>query len=176
MASRRRSAAYETALRIAKSPRLAPIELAEAIWKAEKQEPGSLKKLVNDTGISLRKGYYLLEIWDKFAHLGVKSSLLADVGWTKLAIVAKHLKPGVELEYLELAHGATAKELPAILEGGSRVLPKARTVQLRLTPTQYRAFQSVLLRAGAKPAKHGRGLINQERAIMRIVHKLQAAG
>jgi hypothetical protein len=174
MASTRRSAAFETALRIAKAPKLAPIELAEAIWKAEKQEPGSLREIATKTGTSLRKVYYLHDIWARFAHSGTNRSVLAQVGWTKLAIVARHLTiPGNETRFLEVALRATAKELPAILKGGSRVVPKARTVQLRFTTTQYKV---VLLRAGAKPAKHGRGLINQELAIMRIVHKLQAAG
>jgi hypothetical protein len=176
MASKKRSAAFEKALRIASAPKIAPIELAEAIWKAETQEPGNLKEIVRETGMGLRKAYYLFEIWEEFADLDVKTQLFVEVGWTKLAIVAKHLKPGMRREFLDLARQHTAKELPAILEGGSRELPKARTVQMRLTPTQYKIFESALRKFGAKPAKHGRGLVHQEKAVMRIINKLQASG
>jgi hypothetical protein len=176
MALKRASASFEKALRTAKAPKLAQIELAEALWKAERQKPGSLKDIATETGMSLRKAYYLFELWDKFADLKVNRDLLVDVGWTKLAIVAKHLQPGMELAFLDLAQRNTAKELPAILLGGSQDLDKARSVQLRLTPTQYKTFEAVLRKFGAKSAKNGHGLVNKEKAIMRIVNKMQAAG
>jgi hypothetical protein len=86
----------------------------------------------------------------------------------KLAVIAENSEPEEVEEALALAETATAKELPALLKGAPRKA-KARTVQLRLTPTQYEQFEAVLLANGARRPKKGRGLSGKERALMKAL-------
>jgi hypothetical protein len=169
----RLSAAYRKAEELATRKNAAPVELAEALWEAEQREPGGLRSLSESTGLGLRRAYYLLGIWDRFAHLHMPKWLLVDVGWTKLALVAKHSPPGMERSWLDLAQRNTVKELEtAFLHGGQRDGPKAHSILLRLTPSQYKVFSAVLPKYGAKPPKKGKGLVNKELALTRALREL----
>ena len=161
------------AKRLAGQPSTASIDLAEAIWKAERAQPGSLRQLVADTGLGLRKAYYLLKIWDRFASLDLPRERLAEVGWTKLTLIATLAPPGTEVSWLELAaRGSTAKELEAKLKGAGWGKAKAHSVLLRLSPSQYRTFARILQKFGAQPAKKGRGLVDKERALMKALGEI----
>jgi hypothetical protein len=48
---------------LAARPNTTSIELAEALWKAEHERPGSVRQLVAEAGLGIRKAYYLLKIW-----------------------------------------------------------------------------------------------------------------
>ncbi len=159
------------AKRLAAQPRVAPVDLAEALWKAEKARPGSVRKIVDETGLGLRKAYYLLKMWERFAQLDLSRALLAEVGWTKLTLIATFAPLGTEATWLELARagGSTAKELENKLKGAGWGEQKAHSVLLRLTPTQYKTFSRVLQKFGAKPARKGKGLIDKERALIKAL-------
>lgn len=174
MRSRSRlSAAYRKAEELATRANAAPIELAEAIWVAEQQEPGSLKRIVDNTGLGLRKAYYLLGIWERFANQNISREVLVDVGWTKLSIIAKHPNEGIDEGWVDHGQRYTAKELEAfLLQGGPQDKPKAHSILLRLTPSQYKVFAAVLPKYGAKPPKRGKGLVNKEQALTRALRDL----
>lgn len=165
--------AIRRAKRLAGQPSTTSIELAEALWKAEKAQPGSLRQLVAENGLGIRKAYYLLKIWERFAALDVPRERLAEVGWSKLTLIASYAPPGTESHWLELAAGGdTAKELEAKLKGAGWGKAKAHSVLLRLSPTQYRTFARVLQKFGAQPAKKGRGLVGKERALMKALGEI----
>ena len=167
--------ALNRARRLAGRPSTASLELAEAIWKAEQARPGSLRRLVAETGLGLRKAYYLRKIWERFAHLDVSRERLAEVGWTKLTLIATYAPSGAEARWLDLATtGATAKELESRLKGAGWGKPKAHSVLLRLSPSQYRTLAGMLQKFGARPARKGRGLVDKERALMRALERLES--
>jgi hypothetical protein len=158
-------AAAELALR----PHVADLELADALWRAEQAAPGSLMRVVELSGLGRRKAYYLVAIWRRFATLPVERALLAKVGWTKLAIIARQVPAGEELSALDMARTTTTRDLPRVLRGGRRDRPKRHSVLLRLSPTQYRVFAQALAQFGAEPPKKGRGLVGKERALIRAL-------
>jgi hypothetical protein len=164
--------AIKRARRLAGQPSTASFDLAEALWNAERAQPGSVRQLVAETDLGSRKAYYLLKTWDRFAKLDVSREVLADIGWTKAALIASYAPPGSETNWLELAGEITAKDLEGRLRGGGWGKPKGHSVLLRLSPSQYRIFTRVLRRFGAKPAGKGRGLVDKERALMKALGEI----
>jgi hypothetical protein len=120
--------------------------------------------------VSRRALFYHLKIGRTFGHLGVPTSRLAEIGWTKLSIIAQHFKGHEEgedrdaliLRALSDAENYTARELPAILNGEPRK-PKAHSIHLRLTPRQYKVFAAAMSEFKATPAR--RGFSDKERAV-----------
>ncbi len=100
------------------------IELAEALaelWALPKPPKGdrpTINELVDLTGLSRRAIFYLLSVWRTFCDLDVPRERLVEIGWTKLAIIAKLCHPGEEEAAPTLAETCTTKELPRRLNGG----------------------------------------------------------
>jgi hypothetical protein len=153
------------------------IELAEVLSdlrdlpKPPRGDRPTLDDLVDRTKLSKRAICYLLKVWQTFADLGITRDRLADIGWTKLAVIAETCGPGEMKEALAIADNCTVKKLPALLKGAPRK-KKARTVQLRLTPRQHDCFESVLLAHGARCPKKGRGLSGKEKALMKVLEQV----
>jgi hypothetical protein len=164
-------AAAELALR----PHVADLELADALWRAERAAPGSLMRVVALSGLGRRKAYYLIAIWRRFVDLPVERAWLARIGWTKLAIIARQVPAGEEHAALEIACTTTTRELPRVLKGGRRDRPKRHSVLLRLSPTQYRVLAQTLTQFGAQTPKTGRGLVGKERALIRALGAIPLA-
>jgi hypothetical protein len=119
--------------------------------------------------MSRRALLYHLKIGRTFDHLGVPPTRLAEIGWTKLSIIAQHFKDhddgeerdALVLQALSCAENCTAKELPPILNGEPPEAKK-RSIHLRLTPWQYKVFAAAMSEFKATPA--GRGFADKERA------------
>lgn len=161
--------AQDSAREIARRPDVSALELAEALWRAEQLGPGSLLKVVEETGLGRRKAYYLISIWSRFASLGIAKSELAEVGWTKLAIIARHAGPNQEKGAIALGKSVTARDLPRLLMGGRTDRPPRHSVLLSLSPTQYRIFSNILRRFGATAPRKGKGLVSKERALIKAL-------
>ena len=158
-----------TAAEILARPHVADLELAQALYEAEHRLPGSLRRIIAETGLGRRKAYYLVSIWKRFADLGVPFVELAAVGWTKLAIIAREAQPGQERVALDMARQTTARDLPrALRKGKAQDLPR-HSVLLRLSPTQYQVFAQALACFGAQSPRRGRGLVGKERALIRAL-------
>lgn len=168
------NAAIKRARRLAGQPSTAPIDLAEALWNAERVTPGAVRQLVAETGLGSRKAYYLLKTWGRFAQLDVSREILAEVGWTKAALIASYAPPGTEARWVEHARSGrvTAKELEGRLRGGGWGKSKGHSILLRLTRSQYRTLMGVLQKFGAKPARKGRGFVDKERALMKALGQI----
>lgn len=169
----RHRAAVKRAKELASQQNVTPIELAGALWDAEKKTPGSLAEIIEKTKLGRRKAYYLVAVWKRFAGLNISKKTLAAVGWTKLAIVAKHAAVGEERAALDLALQTTAKDLPAVLRGET---PKRKmhSILLRLGPKNYREFAAVLQQFGATQPERGKGLVNKERALMNALRAISS--
>lgn len=170
------SAKLSRARKLAAQIDATPIDLAEALWKAEKAQPGYIRQIVKEDGARLkyRRARYLVSVWDRFAGLGFPRELLARVGWTKLALIARHCPAGMEASWLEFAQPgrSTVKELEEKLKNGGWGKPKAHSMLLRLSPAQNETLVRVLLKFGAKVAKNGRGLVGKERALIEALGHL----
>ena len=142
-----------------------PIDLAKALWEADQEEPGSLQAIVNKTDLGRRRAFYLKQIWARFADLDIDRSLLVDLGWKKLSLVAKWSKPGKERRGLKLAQDYTSRELEMILRGGTAEMAEAHSVLLWLDPPQYKVFADVLLKFGATYAGKSKALVGREEAL-----------
>jgi hypothetical protein len=162
---------YQTALTLAKKADQSPLDLAEAIWRLKRKEPGRLNELMGASALKRRRAYYLAGVWSRFADLKIPRQRLAAIGWTKLSILARECPPGEEIEGLDLAIGNTAKNLPAMLKGRKRAR-KTRCVLLYFSPVEYELFAETVLAHGAN--KSGRGLTGTEAALMAIVQKVHA--
>ena len=158
-----------SAAELALRPHVADLELADALWRAEVAAPGSLKRIIAMAGLGRRKAYYLLSIWKRFVDLPVPRAVLAQVGWTKLSIIARHVPAGEEAAALEIARDTTTRDLPRVLKGGRRDRPRQHSVLLRLSPTQYKVFAQALAQFGAEPPRKGRGLVGKERALIKAL-------
>lgn len=173
MTAKRMTSAMRKAQALAARPNVAPIDLAEALWHAAHQAEGGLRDIAAACGVGSRKAYYLHAIWSRFADLGVARDTLAAIGWTKLALIARHAAPGGERAALELAADVTAKELHAILRGAPRDRPKAHSILLRLSPSQHKVVVATLTQFGAAAPKRGKGLAGKERALIKAFRALR---
>jgi hypothetical protein len=179
MATKRPSAVLKKVLKLADSVNENRIELALALCELEEAKSGSVAELVRTRPRERRKLYYLLDV-GKWLRLTRESmSRYAAIGWTKLAILAEHASNHPAKvsarKGLTYAEQCTAKELPAVLDGAP--LPEKgkkshHSIHLRLTPTQYKVFETALLKFGAKRPKKGRGLVNKENALTKALRAL----
>lgn len=95
-------------------------------------------------------------------------SRLEEIGWTKLTVIAKHLTQENAGALFKQAGENTVHQLTALMR---KEPPRTgtRTVLLRFSPEEYDRFEKVILQHGGKKA--GRGLHNQEQALMSIIAK-----
>ena len=159
-----------------------PIEFALALAKWAANDGGKVMDLARDRPAMRRRLYYLMEVGRWLMPLKLTMPRLAQIGWTKLQIVADHIKKHPTMsasKALAYAETYTAAQLPAILKGGPEPLQGARThhaIMLRLTPAQYKVFEAVLLKHGATKQKAGRGLVNKENAVTEVMRRAAKEG
>lgn len=170
--------AYGKALALATKADESPLDLAENLWYVHYKDqlhknaiakvPNSLSELIKETGISPRRAYYLIDLWSRFSDAEISKSKLAEVGWTKLAILAKKCPAGKEQWGVKIAlsKGVTAKNLSATLESAAKV-KKTRCVLLYFDLHDYGIFEEALQEHGAK--LKGKGLSGKEKAIMAMI-------
>ena len=142
---------------------------AEKLWGLRESGEIGLTEAADTIGMSRRAAYYLVDVWDRIRDLDVPRDRLAAIGWTKLAILARHRPEKITEKDLKLAETCIVDALAAALDGSPLKSPKIHKVLLRLTATQYKRFEATLLANGAKAPKNGRGLAGKERALMKAL-------
>ena len=177
MAAAGPSKALKSVTKLANTPKTSRIELALALADLD-DEPGAVADFITTMPTKLRTTYALLEVGRWLRHTGLAMERCEAIGWTKLAILARHragrpLKKANRTE-LDMAEKRTAAELPAALAAGPMVKTpqKARTVLLRLTPAQYAVFEAAVLAHGASKAGKGKGLADKEVGLVAALRKL----
>jgi hypothetical protein len=177
MAGRTAAALMKKAQLLAANGDDSMIELAEALSelralpKPPDEDRPTLDELASRVKLSRRTICYLLKVWQMVTDLGIPRDRLVHIGWTKMAVLAENCEPEEMEDALDLAETYTAKELPDALRGRAPKF-KARTVRLRLTPTQYDKFAAVLLANGARRPRRGKkGLSGMEKALMKALEQ-----
>lgn len=150
--------------------------MGKKIWEAQNHDKEPLEKISKFLDIKSRKAYYLALLWERFGSRTGQFDKLEKIGWSKLAIIAEHARPGDEERYLDFAETTTTKELAEMFKlGGTLVLAgqeKKRTVLMRFTVAEYAVLEKALKAYGASSAKKGKGLVNMEQATLKIIHEL----
>lgn len=137
-------------------------------------DPAAFRSVHEGTAIQRRRAYELARIADAFDGSEIPVERLEAIGWTKLAILARHGMGQMPIEgYVDLAERATAHMLQAQLSTLTDA-PNTRVVLLRLTPDQYGKYRACMVAHGAVKAKKGKGLVGQEEALMAALSKIGA--
>lgn len=136
--------------------------------KLEDEEPAMRQAIFEHclakAKIHKRKAYYLLEIDKAFGDLEDHHKRLAEIGWTKLSIIAKYVTYIDPESWLTLAEKMTAAELSSYIAG--KVAP-THFVTFRLTEQQYSTIAGTLLVYGAYLTPNA-GLANKELALFNV--------
>lgn len=122
----------------------------------------AVDQVLGGTGICRRTATYWMEIDKVYSGIGIPDWELADLGWTKLSIMAKRITPDNARYWLTVARSSSVQELRKHIRGEGE---KERTVVLRFRDVEYTSFVKSLLDHGA--SIHGaRTLVNKEAAVL----------
>ena len=153
------------------NPTLHFFELAGNLAKLHNKDVSSIGDIPEKTGMSRRRVYYLLDVGRLIAASGMSKAQAEEVGWTKLQIIARHLKltgpceAGDLNDFLELARSHRARNLAKALTGeGAQA---TRIVSFELTPTATSDLNLALVAHGAKLTP--RGLTGKAAALAKMV-------
>jgi hypothetical protein len=177
MSSRRLSRLQAKAVELACRPALNFFDLAESITSLHAEDSTTISTLANETGMSRRRLYYLLEVGQLIASCKVSKPDAEEIGWTKLQIIARHIRrldsaSSSEIrQVFEMASAHKARDLAAALEG-RRVIPR-RAVQFYLNLGGRAELNEALVKFGATQVR--RGLQGKEAALIKLV-RAAAAG
>jgi hypothetical protein len=149
------------------------LELGASLRRLYDRDREQYHKVIERSGIGLRKAYYLVSISHKFAKIPVPRARLREIGWTKLQVIAKHLTPQNYGELLTLAEQNKVRDLEALLRGETPKGDNTHCVLMYFTPKQYEIFKERVLKGGAY--RSGRGLLNKEGALIKILREHAAA-
>lgn len=159
---------YQRAMALADHKKPPSIELAGVLYQLQQNEPEQFKLFIENSPVSRRTAFYLAEVGKCLEPLGLPSSRLEAIGWSKIQVIAKHLTPRKAEKLLKLAEENTTHSLAAQMRNDDP-MPEARCVMLRLSPKHYRRFEEAVLQNGG--TKVGKGLRNKEKAVMKIIGK-----
>lgn len=159
-------------LKLAKKPNHF-FDLAVRLRDLRDLDPAAFRSLHQDNVIQRRRAYELARIAEAFDGSGISAERLEAIGWTKLAILARHgMKPMAIESYIDLAERASVHMLQAQLATRNDAT-NTRVVLLRLTPNQYEAYRVCMIAHGAQKAAKGKGLVGQEEALMSLISKAE---
>lgn len=157
-------------MQLARKPTLNFFELATKLAKLHESDPSTLRDIPEQTGMSRRRLYYLLEVGRLLSDQQISKPDAEAVGWTKLQIIARHLSrsEGAESElrrFMKQAIGVPSRSLETALKG--EAVPDDCAVQFTLDKISKGELDEALLAYGAE--RSGRGLVKREQALTRIV-------
>lgn len=144
------------------------LDLAEALLTLKSEHPGEFRGIIEEAGLKLRRAYYLADVAGRLEPFMAHRSRLEEIGWTKLTIIAKHLTEENAEALLKQAEENTAHRLSALMRDGAPDTG-VRTILLHLNPEEYERYAVAILQHGG--ARTGRGLRDQEKALMQLISK-----
>jgi hypothetical protein len=129
------------------------LELANALYAVRKLSSEAFKALYGQLKMQRRKAYCLTQIHEAFSAYPELHPRLIQIGWTKLGLIAKLVKPENMEELLEFAGLHSAAKMREIFanpnKGGSTF-----SVKLTFSAPEYVAFlQAITPRGAAKGAE-----------------------
>ena len=161
-------ALYDNALNLSKDVDDNFLELGKALRQVQDRDPELFHKIVAKTNLGRRKAYYVVEVSRIFDPLPIPRPRLRQIGWTKLQLIGKRLKPDNMEDLLTLAEQVNAKELERRLRG-EKPMGNAHCVLMYLTSKQYAELEAALLKNGA--TRSGRGIVDKEKALINALRK-----
>ena len=139
------------------------LELGSLLRQLQETSPHDFKALISTAQLRRRKGYYLVDIDRAFGGNEQLRPRLNKIGWTKLAMIAKHVTQDNREDLLQLAEAHTARNLQAIMRGDEPIIG-GRVILLHFTGEQFAAFSKAILAHGA--IQNGDGFIGKEMALI----------
>ena len=147
------------------------VALGKVLTQLRDISAADMKQFCNEAGISTRKAYYLIALTKKIEPLNIPAADLAQIGWTKLVVIAKVLTADNWQGHFALALISTTRDLTNTMKG-VRPTPGMRSMVLFFKPDDYAKFAKSVLAHGAK--QDGAHLLYREDALLRIFDKLEA--
>ena len=149
---------YEKAIELSKRFDERFLDLASTLRQLRDVDPHLFRLCVENSHISLRKAYYLLEVAETFEKLHVPEKRLMAIGWTKLQVIAGHVTKQNVGTLLKLAETENTRDLKAMMKGET-AKTRPHCVLMYFTEDQYAEFVDAVLEFGG--AKSGRGLVGK---------------
>ena len=142
------------------------LELAKTLRTLRDVDLKKFRDCVQNSGIGLRKAYYMVEIDKTFEHLNVLPSRLRNIGWTKLMLIAKQINKQNAKQLLKWAEDNTAMDLKQLIKG-EKPEGNAHCIMLYFSEKDYAEFAKVLQQHGGEIS--GRTIANKEQALMNVI-------
>lgn len=175
MAALKTEELFDKAMTLSKNVDDTFLELGRALRQLQDREPQLFQDIVAKSDLGRRKAYYLADVSRVFDPLQVRRARLKKVGWTKLAVIAKQVTQDNVDELLDLAEQNNVKELERITRG-EKPLGNSHCVLMYFSPKQYEELEEALVHHGARKAERGRGLVEKEKALLRMIRKAMGKG
>ena len=166
---------FDKAMTLSKNVDDTFLELGRTLRQLQDREPQLFQEIVAKSDLGRRKAYYLADVSRVFDPLQVSRARLKKVGWTKLAMIAKRVTQDNIDDLLDLAEQNNVKELERITRG-KRPLGNSHCVLMYFSPKQYEELEEALVHHGARKAERGRGLVEKEEALLKMIRKAMGKG
>ncbi len=165
----------QDALALAEHPDANFLQLGRQLVELRGRSSDLFSDFIKQSGLGRRKAYYLVTIAEQLGEVEKSGTRLDDdqlrrIGWTKLQVIAPRLTSSNVAKQLQMAEQHTIREL-TIRMRGERPAPKEHAILLRFTPEQYQVFEEAILQNGGQRKPTGRGLLNKEEAIIKIMQQ-----
>jgi hypothetical protein len=162
-------ALYEKAKEMASDVEDTFLDLGRMLRQLLDRDPELFQKIVQQTNLGRRKAYYLVEVSQAFDPLQVSRPRLKKLGWTKCALIAKHVNQDNVEEMLELAESMNSKQLERKLKGKTPI-NNAACVLMYFSKQQFKELEQALEKYGGTVTP--RGIQNKEEALMRMIRTM----
>ena len=152
-----------------------PIGLGESLQHA--RSVGQFKEFCEAYGLHTRKAYELIRIADAVQRNLLTPADVADIGWTKAAVIARAAGGRRPRRAVAYARKHTMPALVRFLregEAGGRGQDGLITKSFALTPAEAAELDDALRAAGAK--ERGGRMIDRSKPIMRIIRTFMSTG
>jgi hypothetical protein len=143
------------------------VDLAQAVWALQQADDQSeYQELIASQLIKPRKLAYLIKIGKALSEVPASVEAAKAIGWTKLSIIAEGLKLSNVDARIKIASQTTSADLAKAIKGALSDEPQ-RCMLIRLSKSDHSKLVSALTARGA--TVRGRGLVNAEAALMKLV-------
>lgn len=132
-------------------------------------DASKFRSTLRSMGLSLRKAYYLIDLYETYHKLKIPKETLLSVGWTKLQVIARVVTAGNWPFWIAQAEVLAVHELKDLVQGKVLQLDK-HCVLVYLTPAQFELLAVVLVKHGA--VRDGRSILGKEEALMKAMARL----
>jgi len=165
------AAIKKRAAKLAELPAAPFTDLANELCNLQGIDRRRFREHLNDLGLSKRKAYYLIKIWDRLKG-ALPEERLEKLGWSKLKVLLPHINERNANVVLAFAEKHTVRECELFLNK-QPYREKTRCMLIRFSAEDYAMFSDAIVVNGGQ--KRGKGLVGTEKALMRIIARAKRA-